>query len=29
VMVDVAQLLGPRAAALTETLERFGVTPGG
>ena len=28
VMVDVAQLLGPRAAALTETLERFGVTPG-
>ena len=28
VMVDVAQLLGPRAAARTETLERFGVTPG-
>ena len=28
VMVDVAQLLGPRAAARTEVLERFGVTPG-
>jgi UDP-GlcNAc3NAcA epimerase len=28
VMVDVAQLLGPRAAARTEALERFGVTPG-
>jgi UDP-GlcNAc3NAcA epimerase len=29
VMVDVAQLLGPRAAARTEVLERLGVTPGG
>ena len=29
VMVDVAQLLGPRAAARTEVLERFGVAPGG
>jgi UDP-GlcNAc3NAcA epimerase len=29
VMVDVAQLLGPRAASRTEVLERFGVTPGG
>jgi UDP-GlcNAc3NAcA epimerase len=28
VMVDVAQLLGPRAAARSEVLERFGVTPG-
>jgi UDP-GlcNAc3NAcA epimerase len=28
VMVDVAQLLGPRAAARTEALERFGVRPG-
>ena len=28
VMVDVAQLLGPRAAARTEVLERFGVKPG-
>ena len=28
VMVDVAQLLGPRAAARTEVLERFGVEPG-
>jgi UDP-GlcNAc3NAcA epimerase len=28
VMVDVAQLLGPRAAARTEVLERLGVTPG-
>jgi UDP-N-acetylglucosamine 2-epimerase (non-hydrolysing)/UDP-GlcNAc3NAcA epimerase len=28
VMVDVARLLGPRAAARTEVLERFGVTPG-
>ena len=28
VMVDVAQLLGPRAAARTETLERLGVRPG-
>jgi UDP-N-acetylglucosamine 2-epimerase (non-hydrolysing)/UDP-GlcNAc3NAcA epimerase len=28
VMVDVAQLLAPRAAARTEVLERFGVTPG-
>jgi UDP-GlcNAc3NAcA epimerase len=28
VMVDVAQLLGPRAAARTEPLERFGVQPG-
>jgi UDP-N-acetylglucosamine 2-epimerase (non-hydrolysing)/UDP-GlcNAc3NAcA epimerase len=28
VMVDVAQLLGPRAAARTEALERFGVAPG-
>jgi UDP-GlcNAc3NAcA epimerase len=28
VMVDVAQLLGPRAAARTETLDRFGVTSG-
>ena len=27
-MVDVAQLLGPRAAARTEVLERFGVAPG-
>ena len=27
VMVDVAQLLGPRAAARTAALERFGVTP--
>jgi UDP-GlcNAc3NAcA epimerase len=27
VMVDVAQLLGPRAAARTEVLERFGVVP--
>ena len=27
-MVDVAQLLGPRAAARTETLERLGVRPG-
>ncbi len=29
VMVDVAQLLGPRAAARTEVLERFGVVSGG
>jgi UDP-GlcNAc3NAcA epimerase len=29
VVVDVAQLLGPRAAARTEVLERFGVAPGG
>jgi UDP-N-acetylglucosamine 2-epimerase (non-hydrolysing)/UDP-GlcNAc3NAcA epimerase len=29
VMVDVAQLLGPRAAARTDVLERFGVAPGG
>ena len=28
VMVDVAQLLGPRAAARTEVLERYGVAPG-
>jgi UDP-GlcNAc3NAcA epimerase len=28
VMVDVAHLLGPRAAARTEVLERFGVAPG-
>src|SRR5215218_6592178 len=28
VMVDVAALLGPRAAALTEVLERYGVTSG-
>ena len=28
VMVDVAQLLGPRAAARTEVLDRFGVTSG-
>ena len=28
VMVDVAQLLGPRAAERTEVLERFGVSPG-
>ena len=28
-MVDVAQLLGPRAAARTEVLERYGLTPGG
>ena len=28
VMVDVAQLLGPRAAARTEVLDRFGVAPG-
>ena len=28
VMVDVAQLLGPRAAERTEVLERFGVAPG-
>jgi len=28
VMVDVAQLLGPRAAARTETLARFGLTAG-
>jgi UDP-GlcNAc3NAcA epimerase len=28
VMVDVAQLLGPRAAARTEVLERFRVEPG-
>jgi len=28
VMVDVARLLGPRAAARTHVLERFGVTPG-
>ena len=28
VMVDVARLLGPRAAARTEVLERFGVAPG-
>jgi UDP-N-acetylglucosamine 2-epimerase (non-hydrolysing)/UDP-GlcNAc3NAcA epimerase len=28
VMVDVAQLLGPRAAARIEVLERFGVEPG-
>ena len=28
VMVDVARLLGSRAAARTEVLERFGVTPG-
>jgi UDP-GlcNAc3NAcA epimerase len=28
VMVDVARLLGPRAAARTEALERFGVRPG-
>jgi UDP-GlcNAc3NAcA epimerase len=27
VMVDVAQLLGPRAAARTQVLERFGVAP--
>jgi UDP-N-acetylglucosamine 2-epimerase (non-hydrolysing)/UDP-GlcNAc3NAcA epimerase len=29
VMVDVAQLLGPRAAARSEVLHRFGVEPGG
>ena len=29
VMVDVARLLGPRAAARTEVLERFGVVAGG
>src|SRR5215218_5971830 len=29
VMVDVAQLLGPRAAARTETLDRFGLGSGG
>jgi UDP-N-acetylglucosamine 2-epimerase (non-hydrolysing)/UDP-GlcNAc3NAcA epimerase len=29
VMVDIAQLLGPRAAARSEVLERFGVAPGG
>jgi UDP-GlcNAc3NAcA epimerase len=29
VMVDVAQLLGPRAAARTEVLDRLGVSPGG
>src|SRR5215208_4730363 len=29
VMVDVAALLGPRAAALTKVLERLGVEPGG
>jgi UDP-GlcNAc3NAcA epimerase len=29
VMVDVARLLGPRAAARVEVVERFGVTPGG
>ena len=28
VMVDIALLLGPRAAARTEVLERFGVRPG-
>jgi UDP-GlcNAc3NAcA epimerase len=28
VMVDVAQLLGPRAAARTDVLERFGLTSG-
>ena len=28
VMVDVARMLGPRAAARTEVLERFGVEPG-
>ncbi len=28
VMVDVARLLGPRAAARTEVLDRFGVAPG-
>jgi UDP-GlcNAc3NAcA epimerase len=28
VMVDVAELLGPRAAARTAVLERFGVAPG-
>jgi UDP-GlcNAc3NAcA epimerase len=28
VMVDVARLLGPRAAARTDVLERFGVAPG-
>jgi UDP-N-acetylglucosamine 2-epimerase (non-hydrolysing)/UDP-GlcNAc3NAcA epimerase len=28
VMVDVAQLLGPRAAARSEVLDRFGVVPG-
>ena len=28
VMVDVAQLLGPRAAARAEVLQRFGVEPG-
>jgi UDP-N-acetylglucosamine 2-epimerase (non-hydrolysing)/UDP-GlcNAc3NAcA epimerase len=28
VMVDVAQLLGPRAAARTEVLDRLGVAPG-
>jgi UDP-GlcNAc3NAcA epimerase len=28
VMVDVARLLGPRAAALREVLERFGAEPG-
>jgi UDP-N-acetylglucosamine 2-epimerase (non-hydrolysing)/UDP-GlcNAc3NAcA epimerase len=27
-MVDVAQLIGPRAAARTDVLERFGVAPG-
>ena len=29
VMVDVARLLGPRAAARRDVLERFGVSPGG
>jgi UDP-GlcNAc3NAcA epimerase len=29
VMVDVAQLLGPRAAERTEVLDRLGVSPGG
>ena len=29
VMVDVAQLLGPRAAARLDVLERYGVAPGG
>ena len=29
VMVDVAQLLGPRAAARLDVLERHGVAPGG
>jgi UDP-N-acetylglucosamine 2-epimerase (non-hydrolysing)/UDP-GlcNAc3NAcA epimerase len=29
VMVDIARLLGPHAAARTEVLERYGVAPGG